>query len=233
MTSTPRGLPALHPPDDRRRHVVVLAGGDPPRGPLAQPLGRVDEVIAADGGAALAEPLGLRVDVLVGDLDSIDPSTRARVTADGARIESHPRDKEHTDLALALDVAVAAAAARCTVVGGAGGRLDHLAGNLSLLCAPGYASLELTALMGPAIVHVVRNTRMLATNPGEHLSLLALHGDARGVELRGVRWPLAGDALSAGSSRGISNEALADRVWVGVQDGVVLLVRPDPRVTVD
>lgn len=234
MTLRAHDLPALHPPDDVRQHVVVLAGGEPPRLPLPLPLGRIDRVIAADAGAELAPRLGLDIDLLVGDLDSISRATRARLEAQGISVDVHPRDKDRTDLALALDTAARSdGSVRCTVLGGGGGRLDHLAGNLTLLGAPDYAALELTALIGPAMVHVIRRRGSIATAPGEQLSLLAMHGDASGVVLAGVRWPLRDETLRVGSSRGISNVALAGQVEIQVGRGVVLLVRPDPRELVD
>src|SRR5688572_21924099 len=120
---------------DRRRAgahrattVVVLAGGDGPDPGLVVPA--ADLVVAADSGAEQAAPLGLDVDLLVGDLDSIAPGTLAALEASGTRIERHPRDKDATDLELALAVAVGHRARRIVVVGGHGGRLDHAAAAL-------------------------------------------------------------------------------------------------------
>jgi putative transcriptional regulator len=63
-------------------------------------------VIAADGGAATALALGLRADEVIGDLDSVSPGDEARVRRAGGRVHRHPRDKDATDLELALAAAV-------------------------------------------------------------------------------------------------------------------------------
>lgn len=61
-----------------------------------------DLVIAADGGLRWAQKLEVRVDVVVGDMDSVDAAALAEVEAGGAEIVRHDPDKDATDLELAL-----------------------------------------------------------------------------------------------------------------------------------
>ena len=91
-----------------RTAIVVCAGG-----PVRAVLPTFDPgaiVIAADAGVHEAERLGLRVDLLVGDLDSAQPAAVARVEATGGRVERHPADKDASDLELALVAAAVAGA---------------------------------------------------------------------------------------------------------------------------
>ena len=166
-------------------------------------------VLAADGGADRALELGLEIDVVIGDLDSIGPETLARLERDGVRVLGHPAAKDATDLELALDEAVALGARRVLVVASAAGRLDHLLSSLLLLGLERYASLELTALVGDAVAWVVRGERRLAGSPGALLSLFALGGPAR-IRTDGLEYPLVDELVDAGSSRGVSNVFLGD-----------------------
>lgn len=196
--------------------VVVLAGGpDPPAG-LTLPEGAI--VIAADGGAEL----GLGVELAVGDFDSITAETLATI----ARVERHPAEKDATDLELALDAALRLEPQRILVVGSAGGRLDHLVGSLLLLAGERFAAVEVDARLGPATVHVVRGERMLAGEPGEVISLFALHGPAEGILTDGLVYPLRDETLEPGSSRGTSNVFAAAEARISVARGVLLVVRP-------
>jgi thiamine pyrophosphokinase len=209
-----------------RRRVLVLAGGDAVQLPLPRPLPTPDLVVAADGGYATAALLEVRVDLLVGDLDSVRPEDLQAARMAGIRIEQHPVDKDRTDLALALDAVVALGPAEVVLVGGHGGRLDHLLANVALLAAPAYAPLALTALLGDAVVTVIRDEATLDGHPGELISLLAMHGPARGVTTTGLRFPLEHATLPVGSSLGVSNVFTGTRAAVTVTDGVLVAVQP-------
>jgi thiamine pyrophosphokinase len=221
-------LVASPPPGGGPAEAIVLAGGDPVDAHLATDLPAGALVIAADGGLALAEPLGLHADLLVGDLDSVDPALRAAAEAAGTRVDRHPVDKDATDLELALGAATAAGAERITVVGGAGGRADHELANWLVLASHDHDGCTVRAWSAAARTDVVRPGRPLQLEAplGALVSLLPVHGAAIGVTTSGLRYPLEGETLLPGSSRGVSNRVTAPRATVDLTDGVLLVVRP-------
>ncbi|MCZ7588811.1 MAG: thiamine diphosphokinase [Gaiella sp.] len=203
--------------------IVVVASG---QGPVVE-LPAARAVVAADGGLDRAAALGLAVDVVVGDLDSVSPEALGRAEAGGTRVVRHPAAKDATDLELALDEAVALGARSVLVVASAEGRLDHLLALLALLTADRYAGMQVDALVGDAAVHVVRSERTLRGTPGELLTLLPLGGEAAGVRTSGLEYPLAGETLAPGSTRGVSNVFTAPTARVTVASGVLLAIRPN------
>jgi thiamine pyrophosphokinase len=207
------------------RTALVVCGGGPVLAPWALPPA-TDIVIAADDGAREALRLGLEVDVVVGDMDSVPASTLARVERAGGRVMRHPADKDATDLELALDEALASQAERIVVAGGAGGRLDFVIANALVLGHPRFAEVQVDAVFGLARLHVVRTQRVLDGTPGEVVSLLAVGGPAAGVRTHGLRWTLDGQDLPAASGWGVSNEFALAEATVAVEAGVVLVVRP-------
>lgn len=217
---------------------IVVTGGDRPDPVLVDALdlpveGRV--VVAADSGVAHALALGLMVDVAVGDFDSLDPEVLEAVEAAGTRVERHPVAKDATDLELAIDVAVALGAARVVVLGGHGGRLDHFLANALVLAAPQLGGVEVEAVVGDAVVSVVRPGPGIrfGGRPGQLVTILPVHGPAEGVRTEGLRYPLLGETLSAGTTRGVSNVLDAEEALVSLRGGVVLVVRPGPTTTND
>jgi thiamine pyrophosphokinase len=208
---------ALNEPD-----VVVVASGPGPA--LTLPVAQT--VVAADGGLDRALALGLDVDVVIGDLDSVSAEALAAAESAGVRVVPHPAAKNATDLELALDEAVAVGARRVLVVGSSEGRLDHLLASLLLLASERYAGLELDAVVGDAVVHVVRDERVLRGSTGEILTLAPLGGRAAGVVTAGLEYPLVGETLEPGSTRGVSNVFLGDEAKVTLTSGVLLAVRP-------
>ena len=208
--------------------VVVFAGGLGRPAAVSLPVGAT--VIAADSGAGLALDFGLRVDLVVGDLDSISPTTLETIERSGAGIERHSAAKDESDLELALVAALALDPARILVLGGADGRLDHLLGELLLLAADAFSRVEIDAQLGAAAIHVVHGERVLMGAAGELISLFALHGPATGVVTEGLVYELRNEVLTRGSSRGLSNTFAASEARIIVGGGVVLAVRPGGRV---
>jgi thiamine pyrophosphokinase len=112
------------------------------------------------------------------------------------------------------------------VVGGDGGRLDHLLGNAFLLASDRWAGVEIDAVLGDARLWIVRGERAIDGEPGELVSLYAVGGPARRVTTVGLRWALTDGDLLPGSSLGLSNEFVASSATVRVRHGVVLAIRP-------
>lgn len=206
------------------RSAFIFCGGGPSRVSLEVP----DDVfvVAADVGLAEANRLGVGVDLLVGDLDSVNAADLEAFERAGGEVRRHPEDKDATDLDLAIIEAIAAGVERVVVVGGDGGRLDHLIGNALVLASPRYANVEIDAVFGAARLHVVRGRREFTGVADELVSLFALGGSVEGVTTEGLRWPLENAVLEPGSSLGISNRFLGERASIEVSDGVVLAVRP-------
>jgi len=216
---------------DAVRRAVVLAGGELPPVAALQPIltAEIDAdalVVAADSGLDHALALGLHVDLVVGDFDSASTAAQTEARAAGTVFEMHPTDKDATDLELALESARRHGARHVMVIGGGGGRHDHLLANALVLAAVEFSDLDLDALVGTARITVVRTHAALHGRPGDLCSLIPAGGAAHGVRTSGLRFPLHGEDLLPGSTRGISNELLDATATVDVADGVLLAVQP-------
>ena len=222
------------------RAVVVVAGGGMPSTASLETLPAGAPVVAADSGVDVAIALGLRVDVVIGDLDSISPEGLGAARDGGARIVRYPEAKDATDLALALGEAAAlldtgnpADLARpdeqlVVVLGGHGGRLDHLLAGILALADPEWAAIRIRAHLGPATVHVLHGPteREVGGAAGDLLTLIPVGGPAHGVRTRGLRYPLHDERLDPGTTRGVSNVVEREPAVVAVASGTLLAVLP-------
>jgi thiamine pyrophosphokinase len=111
-------------------------------------------------------------------------------------------------------------------VASAGGRLDHAVAGLLLLASSAYAAVELDAVVDRTLVHVAHGPRSFPATPGEIVTLLAVGGPVQLRRTRGLRWPLEEDVLLPASSRGVSNEVVAEVVELDVAAGALLVLRP-------
>lgn len=223
--------------------VVVVLGGGQEAGPRSVDVGAATVVVAADSGVDAALAWGLRVDHVVGDLDSISAEGLAAAEAAGATVHRHPADKDATDSELAIDLALSllpSSGGALLVLGSGGGRLDHLLADALALARPALAHVDVAALIGPATITVVRpgRPRQITGAVGDLASLLPVHGRARGVTTDGLRWALLDADLVPGTTRAVSNELLAPEASVALAEGVVLVVQPgtlaapvEPRTT--
>jgi thiamine pyrophosphokinase len=218
--------------DDPQRVAVVFAGGDPPHPGALDGVPDTAWAVAADSGLEHATALGRRVDVVVGDLDSVRADVLDAAERGGARVERHPTDKDETDLELALDAARDAGCGRIVVIGGHGGRIDHFVANVLLLGSPRYRDVRVEARVPSGTVHVVHDSLELHGAPGDLVTLLPVGGAADGVTTEHLRYPLRGETLHPGSTRGVSNELAATRAVVTLTGGTLLVVVPRPQRSV-
>jgi len=206
----------------QNKTALVFAGGE--MASLVGPLPSADFVIAADSGLDHANGLGLTVDLLVGDLDSVTPAGLAEARAGDTEIEQHPADKDATDLELALAAALRHGAGRIIVVGGGGGRMDHLLANAMLIASPAWADVDVEWLVDSARLLAIRREATIAGAVGDILTLLAVGEPADGVTTSGLEYELADEVLLASSTRGVSNVFVAETATIRVRNGVLLAI---------
>lgn len=205
------------------RTVLLFAAGDPLPYHMLEELPRPDLVVAADGGFDSAIDLGYRVDVLVGDLDSLQEQSIPRHVV----VERHPADKDATDLELALELVSRQGPERVVVVGASGGRLDHELATAALLCSERWDSIdELDWISARGFSYVVRGRRIIHGDPGALVTLLPMGDQVEGVHTKGLKWDLAGDTLPYGTSRGVSNVMRGPVADIRVEQGCLLVVVP-------
>ncbi len=187
-------------------------------------------IIAADGGARLARACGLRVNVVIGDMDSIKGAELEGLRAAGAQVLCHPADKDETDLELALKWAAAHEYRRLRVFGAFGNRLDQTLANVQLLALEELRNCDLQLLDGRQRVRLLRpGAHEICGAVGDTISLLPLQGAARGISSEGLRWELKDDTLAPGPARGVSNLLTAVPARLRLREGLLVLVHTRGR----
>lgn len=182
-------------------------------------------IIAADGGMAHADTLGLTPELWVGDFDSTSESL-AELHKDVARHE-FPADKDKSDGEIAVDEALKLGAREIVMVGGLGGQADHAASHLGLILKLGRRRVHAFLTSGEEEAYPVLNgTHHFDLPPGSRFSVVPFT-DLAGLDLEGVKWPLTNRSVPLGSSLTVSNVALGP-VTVRLNQGyAVALAYPE------
>lgn len=207
-----------------KRALIFINGNLPDLDAVRHILHPDDFMIAADGGTRHLLALDLLPSVVIGDLDSLDPAHRLTLEKNHVEIIQHPRDKDETDLELAINYALDLGYQNIRLVAALGGRLDQTLANLSLLANPSLAELDVRIDDGVEEAFFIRRQAQIHGRAGETVSLIPWGGDVTGIRTEGLRWPLHGETLYAYKTRGISNEILSEEARINIKSGLLLCI---------
>lgn len=178
-----------------------------------------DLVIAADGGYDSLLNRGIRPDVLIGDLDSI------KDIPSGIELIRHPVKKDETDMHLAYLEGRRRGYETFELYGGVGGRADHTFANYCLLSYIKTEGCEARLHDNGSVAYVIKNeaTRVWG-KPGNHISLFAFGGEAKGVFIKGLCYELENGTLTPSFPLGVSNQFINEYADIEVRDGTLLVI---------
>lgn len=205
--------------------VLVMANGDYGDPNWYQKrTGLFSKVICADGGAGTALRLGIRPDWVVGDMDSVRPEDRSRLEQAGVATAVYPREKDYTDLQLALELAVREGASEVVIWGGLGSRLDHTLSAIFSASALLEHNIRVRFEKPEVEVHLVADRLQMEGQVGETVSLIVLSEVATGVTLQGFRYPLLEATLSSRCQYAVSNLITGTSPVIAVKSGLLAVI---------
>lgn len=153
--------------------------------------------VAVDGGADAALTAGLDVEAVIGDMDSISDTARARVPPERFH---HIAEQDSTDFDKALRSVSAPAV---VAVGFGGGRMDHALAALHTMTV--RADIAVVMLCAQDIIFMCPPAFELQMDPGTRVSLFPM-GPVTGRS-QGLNWPIDGLSFAPGVQSGTSNHA--------------------------
>ena len=207
------------------QRIIIFANGElPDLNKAGQFLDPGDTIICADGGTRHVLALGLQPNLILGDMDSADPETIQKFKDDGIDIELYPRDKNETDLELAINRAIEMDPKQILIIAALGGRLDQTLANISLLTNLRLSTFDIRLEDGVEEILLCRDRVEVHGRSGDLVSLIPWQGAASGIETSGLRWPLHKEMLYPYKTRGISNEMTGESVAISIESGLLLIV---------
>ena len=182
-------------------------------------------IICCDGGVRHVQYSGMKPDVIIGDMDSIDPALLASYSTSGIKIIKHPANKDFTDTELALDYALDLKPEVIFIWGALGGRIDHALANVFLLCRGQEKGIRTCLIDEYSVAFVLDKETSFINETGKTVSLIALSPEVTGINLAGFLYPLKEGTLVMDDSRGISNVINDSRAGISVRQGRLLVIR--------
>lgn len=201
---------------------LIIGAGDLTMGEIT--VGEEDYVIAVDGGLSYCGILNVEPDKIIGDFDSVSEREKEAIRSLQEQVPGLvmelPVEKDDTDMLVALQYGLELGYTDFRIYAGTGGRFDHTLANIQCLLylknhgATGYL------VDGTGMILVIQNEAVHFRKELEgYLSLFSLGKEAKGVTLRGLKYPLENYTLTNDYPIGISNEFIGEESSIQVEDG--------------
>ena len=178
-------------------------------------------LIAVDSGANILYRNGVTPEIVIGDMDSIDPEVlayyRQRTT-----VEIFPVHKDQTDTELALDWCFENNIRKVLIINSLQGEFAHALGIVALLFKARNNGVDATIYNGREQVFLLPREWSYRGKVGKKISLVPLTPSVEGVETSGLQYPLHEEVLFWHSTRGLSNVFIDAEIKICYRNGELL-----------
>lgn len=188
-----------------------------------------DFCIAVDGGYAYCKQLGIKPDLIVGDMDSLPENLQKEMQKISGekpgKVICLCQEKDDTDTLAALRIGMEKGYRNYRLYGALGGRIDHTIANIQCLSYLKNNSAEGIILEEGLAITVIKEEKVSFGNREKgYLSLFSLGERAEGVTITGMKYPLNQALVTNDYPIGISNEFTGEDSMVEVRKGMLLAV---------
>lgn len=185
-----------------------------------------DTIICADGGANHTFKMGITPKYIIGDLDSVEDEIVDYYREKGVEFKKFPEKKNETDSELCIILADMLGADKVDLYAALGGRIDHTLANVKLLEYMRKKDIESRIITEDEILYLVHNEKVtIKGNKGDTISVIPIKGDAKGITLYNLEYPLHNFTMDYSQPRGVSNVMLGDECGIEITDGSAIVVR--------
>ena len=211
---------------------VIFTGGESPDSLTISKLIKTEApqsalLIAADSGFEAAYGAGLKPDWVIGDMDSIaDPKQLESLPPE--RIIRAQRDKDFTDTEMAVSLAAEKGCDDFWIIGGGGGRIDHLFGIRSLFERDIFPLRWITDSADIRCINAGTESRARVCcelEAGAVVSVFPLGDGTWEAKSEGLKWALNGLSWDRGFF-GLSNIAVDGKFSIMAEKGRFMVVLP-------
>ena len=186
-----------------------------------------DFMIAADAGMDFLCRNKIKPNVIAGDFDSAKSDSLVYFDGmNGVQIIKLNPVKDDTDTEFVIREAICRGAKEITVLGATGTRLDHVLANINLLGLGLEEEVKIQLMDKHNRIQMIDDSLEIKKEEqfGSYVSVLPVKGDAKGVTLEGMKYPLQKAEVDCFTSLGVSNEIIEETACITVEEGILLVI---------
>lgn len=198
-----------------------------------------DTVVCADSGLNAAYELGMRVDYIMGDFDSVSSDildmymAKKMETSKNAEFVRYPAKKDATDTELVLDYVLENNPTSIVIIGATGGRIDHLLANIGILLKALKKGIETYIIDSFNKLYLIDGKTKLHRDDtwNKYISFYPYTDEVKNLRISGLKYELDGFDIKKGSSRTVSNEFAngSDEAYVSFDSGILIVIQSKDR----
>ncbi|MFO7887513.1 MAG: thiamine diphosphokinase [Eubacteriales bacterium] len=203
------------------KYVLIIAGGElVDKDVIYKYVENADFIIGADKGAEMAYEYDFKLDLLIGDFDSIDENILGKLDTE---ILKYPKEKDKTDLELSLDYVLKKEYKSVKILNALGNRLDHTIGNVFLM--EKYNNLDIKIIDNNTEVFLLNEKEIILENKIDYiLSIVPITKSIEIKSLQGTKYKLKDEKINRGSTLCISNLIKKRQCLISIKKGRALII---------
>ncbi|KEK25787.1 thiamine diphosphokinase [Bacillus gaemokensis] len=183
--------------------------------------------VAVDRGVYRLLQRGIVPTVAFGDYDSVTAEELAWMQEQTNELHIVPREKDQTDLEIAIHWALEQNPNIIRIFGATGGRLDHGLANIQMLLKGLEERAEMYIIDNKNEIAVKKvGTYIIEENKKfPYVSFVPVTEVVTGITLYGFKYPLTNKTIEWGSTLCISNELIMEKGTFSFTSGILMVIR--------
>ncbi|MFI3227050.1 MAG: thiamine diphosphokinase [Clostridia bacterium] len=179
-----------------------------------------DLIIACDSGYDNAQKLGIKPQVVVGDLDSVSSEI-----IDTEIIQLQP-EKDDTDMRVAVDLAISKQCENITILCATGGRLDHFYANMSILEYLDKQGIDAVIMDEQNVITVSKKGKTAYKNISKYVSIIPID-EKIVLTTENMKYEVQNLEVFRDNMVSISNESLENTFSLDISNGKAFVIQSD------
>jgi thiamine pyrophosphokinase len=181
---------------------------------------KADFIIGVDAGTEALLEAGVRVDLAIGDFDSLKNKNILK----GLKYLEYPKDKDYSDTDLAVIKALSLNYDEIILTNMLGGRTDHTLFNISILYKILKKGKTGKILENQEEIYIFDKEIRVEVKLEDTVSLFPLSGTLSFETSTGLFYSLENKSVNFGEALTLSNYAVSEDIYVELKAGIALLL---------
>lgn len=207
-----------------KKGLIIASGDIKDLDLLKREIFKHEYIICADGGIKYIYDMNVKIDGIIGDLDSVDDKFSKFVNENSIPIMKFPVEKDETDTELAIKYLSDKGCEYITLMGVMGSRMDHTLANIFLLKKLAEDNIKGKILDENNTIVLSEDYMRIERREDYYLSIIPLTTSGVRVSLKGFYYPLRNSFIEYGTTLGISNRVVDELGEIFITEGEALII---------